>query len=124
MRILIALLCLLLSGGWVHAEEDTVEYLPLESLVVNLEGRRHYLRTDAQLLLESAENADKIKAHLPAIRHALIMTLSNRPSDQLAVPEEREKLRLAALQAIRTMLDKYSADRGLKDLFFTEFLVQ
>jgi flagellar FliL protein len=125
VRSLLAVVNLLMLGGLLHAGEETaVTYLPLEALVVNLEGRRHYLRTDVQLMLEGDDSIETVKVHVPAIRHALIMTLSNRPSDQLAVPEEREKLRLTALEAVRKMLERYAAGKGVRDLFFTEFLVQ
>jgi flagellar FliL protein len=105
-------------------EDDGVVYLPLQSLLVNLEGKRHYLRADIQLLIDSKAHAEKIKAHMPPIRHALIMLFSNRNPEHLAVAEEREKLRQAALQDVTKALQKYGASEGLKDLFFTDFLIQ
>lgn len=109
------------EGG---GEEGGVEYLPLESVLVNLEGKRHYLRADIQLLVETKADADKIKAHMPAIRHALIMLFSNRNPVQIAAVEEREKLRQAALEQVILSLEKYGAEQGLQDLFFTDFMVQ
>lgn len=109
------------SGG---EGEGGAEYLPLESLLVNLEGKRHYLRADIQLLIDSKEHAEKIKMHMPPIRHALIMLFSNRNPEQLSAADEREKLRQAALQDITKTLERYGAGEGLKDLFFTDFLIQ
>ncbi|HYE34889.1 flagellar basal body-associated FliL family protein [Methylocaldum sp.] len=113
-----------MSGEEGEGGDGGVEYLPLASVLVNLEGKRHYLRADIQLLVDGKENAEKIKMHMPPIRHALIMLFSNRNPEQLSAADEREKLRQAALQDVTKTLEKYGASEGLKDLFFTDFLVQ
>ena len=38
---------------------------------------------------------------MPALRHELIMLLSGQSAETLDAPEQREALRLAALQAVR-----------------------
>ncbi len=124
---ILALFLLLFSplGYGTSGEEDGgVEYLPLQSLLVNLEGKRHYLRVDVQLLVDSKAHAERIKMHMPPIRHALIMLFSNRNPEQLATADEREKLRQAALQDVTKTLQKYGTSEGIKDLFFTDFLIQ
>ncbi|MCI0653270.1 MAG: flagellar basal body-associated FliL family protein [Methylococcaceae bacterium] len=106
--------------------ENLFEYVSLEpSFVVNLQGnRRSYLRMDIQLLVDGKERADQIKAHMPALRHALILLISDYSAEQLGTSEQREKFRVKALNETRATLDKYASSRGLSDLFFTEFLVQ
>lgn len=142
-KISVFLLALLLSLGTVAKAEEhgggqgggekkegeaagpVIEYLPLEPpLVVNLQGPRRYLKADIQLLIEGAENLPRIKEQMPVIRHALILLMSERDPATLANVEEREKLRAATLSEIRTALDKYSRSEGLKDVFFSNFLVQ
>ncbi|MGX2039462.1 flagellar basal body-associated FliL family protein [Methylocaldum sp. MU1018] len=128
-RILASFLLFFLSPlGYASSGEDGegggVEYLPLESVLVNLEGRRHYLRAEIQLLVDSKAHAEKIKMHTPPIRHALIMLFSNRNPEQLSAADEREKLRQAALRDVTKILEKYGVSEGLQDLFFTDFLVQ
>lgn len=115
---------LLLSSPFGYGMSGGGEYLPLESVLVNLEGRRHYLRADIQLLVDSKDHAERIRMHMPPVRHALIMLFSNRNPEQLSVADEREKLRQAALVDITKILQKYGAADGLKDLFFTDFLIQ
>ncbi len=92
--------------------------------MVNLEGKRHYLRADIQLLVDSAEHVEKMKAHMPVIRHSLIMLFSGRNPEQVSAIDEREKLRQIAKEEIRKALAHYGAGEGLKDLFFTDFMVQ
>lgn len=100
------------------------QYLPLESVLVNLEGKRHYLRADIQLLVDSAEHVERMKVHMPAIRHSLIMLFSGRNPEQVAAVDERERLRQSAKEEVKKALAQYGADDGLQDLFFTDFLVQ
>ena len=121
---------LLLIGFSVSAEEsdtdEPIEYLSMKpEFVVNLQGnKRSYLRTDIELLIENKERAEKIKAHMPALRHALIMLISEYSADQLSDLKQREDFRKKALTETRNTLDKYASSEGLTDLFFTEFLVQ
>ncbi|HHJ39062.1 MAG: hypothetical protein AXA67_01420 [Methylothermaceae bacteria B42] len=122
--------CVSLSWAGEDEEEGAssapeIEYLPVKpKLIVNLDGRRHYLRADIQLLVEDKENLERIRKHLPLIRHALIMHFSNLPMQKVADISQREQLRESALNEIRKVLDRYSDSYGLKDVFFTEFLVQ
>lgn len=114
------------GGGEGEGKADAAgpQYVPLEGILVNLEGRRHYLRVEMQLLIDNGAHAEKIKAHFAPIRHALIMLLSGRNPDQIAQMEEREKLRAAAKEEIKKVLVANHADQGLEDVFFTDYLIQ
>ncbi len=130
MRIITLVLAYLLSNTVYGEGEDiettapAVEYVSLGSnLVVNLQGRRKYFRADMQLMVEGEDNVEMISLHNPAIRHALIMLFSQYTPEQLQGPEQRETVRKLALEDIRKTLEKYTNSKGIKDLFFTEFLV-
>jgi len=125
------LLLILAPAAWAGDEEDEekavpeIEYLDVQpKLVVNLAGRHHYLRADVQLMIKGKDNLERIRQHLPMVRHTLLMLFSDLPPDKVADVSEREKLREEALNRIRKVLDRYSDSDGLKDVFFTEFLVQ
>lgn len=100
------------------------QYVPLEPVLVNLEGRRHYLRVVIQLLMLDGAGAEKVGEHMPAVRHCLIMLLSGRNPDEVTAMPEREKLRVQAREEVRKVLERYHAGKGVKDLFFTDFMVQ
>lgn len=135
-RVLLALsMCFLLSlplnqacsaneGGESKAESAGPQYLPLPGILVNLDGRRHYLRVEIQLLVDDGAHVEKIKEHLAPIRHALIMLLSGRDPDQISQTDEREKLRQAAKEEIKKVLAANHVDKGLEDVFFTDYLIQ
>ena len=129
MRKIIPVLCLVLASCFVHAKAEdgqlTAEYLPLSpKFIVNLKEWKTFLRVDAQLLVSSEKDAEKIRAHLPPVRHALIMLFSNYGKDDLTTNEQREQLREKALEETKATLKKYAHVNGVKDLFFTEFLIQ
>lgn len=136
-KVMVGLVCCAWLSAWAPAgvanegggegkegEAAGPQYVPLEGLLVNLEGRRHYLRVEVQLRVASAASAEKIKAHMAPLRHALIMLLGGRNPDQVAQMQEREKLRQEAKHEIEKVLAANHADEGLEDVYFTEFLIQ
>lgn len=132
MRYLALLLSLLLFCNLSYAEDDeegeeakpSVEYISLKpDITVNLLGKRHYLRTSAQLLAEG-ENVDIVKANLPPLRHTLIIELSNLEPEKLLNIKKREKIRKGVVKALQKTLEEVAGKGELKDLYFTTFLVQ
>lgn len=129
MRILILFLSLFLVPNFVYAEDDeaekpSIEYLEMSpKFTVNLDKPKKYLAINVQLMIEGAEALEKIKKHLPALRHELIMIYSGRAVSELQTMEQREALRQETKEVITKALEKYSGSDGFKDVFFTEFLV-
>ena len=129
MRILVVLLSLLFLPAFVLAEGEeaakpAIEYLEMApKFTVNLAGHRKYLMIDIQLMIDGEQNVEKIKKHMPALRHELIMLYSGRDASELSSMEQREALRQETIVAIRKTLDKYENSDGFRDVFFTEFLL-
>ncbi len=130
MPIWVLLLSMMFVSGPVLAEEPetakpALEYLELTpKFTVNLQERRKYLMVDIQLLVEGDTQIETVKKHFPALRHALIMLFSGRPMNELQGAGQREKLRQEALLKVRETLDRYAGNDAVRDLFFTEFLMQ
>lgn len=124
--LIISLLCF---SGFIYAgdeevQEPVLEYLEMSpKFTVNLAERKKYLLVNVQLMVEGSEAVEKIKKHFPVLRHQLIMFFSGLSAADLQTSKQREKLRQGALAVIRETLDKYANSDGLRDLFFTEFLV-
>ena len=129
MRVLILLLSLLFLPAFVLAEEaentePAIEYLEMSpKFTVNLTGRRKYLMINVQLMIEGEQSVEKIKKHMPALRHELIMLYSGKNADDLSTMEQREALRRETIETLRKTLDKYENSDGFRDVFFTEFLL-
>lgn len=78
---------------------------------------------NVQILAEGAETVARIKKHMPALRHEIIMLFTGRPADQLQTMEQREALRHETGEVIHKALDKLETGDGFREVFFTEFLV-
>jgi len=126
--LLLSLWCLpsFVSAGEEEATEAVVEYLAMTpKFTVNLAEPKKYLRVDVQLMVEGDTSIEKVKKHFPAIRHGLIMLFSGKAVADLQTMEQREALRGEALKVVEGTLEKHAKNSdGLRDIFFTEFLVQ
>lgn len=128
MRLLVLLLCFLLMPYFALAGEEKseapMEYLEITpKITVNLAEPRSYLLINVQIMAEGPEAIEKIRKHMPAIKHELIMLLSGRPADSLQSMEQREALRKETVAAIKKTLDHYEKNNGFRDAFFSDFLI-
>lgn len=97
--------------------------LPLETFVVNLAGtERAYLRVTITLGLAHPMVKEKQETGLPVplVRDTILTVLSTAQPDQLLQTEGKSQLKAQLLQALQTRLPEL----GVKDIYFTEFLVQ
>lgn len=149
-RACLMLLCLMPLLAQAESEEkaeqeDTLGFKYIEmapAFVVNYgtSGRIGYLKADVSLRVASAAVAE-VKRHMPALRHDMIMLLSRQTPEALASVDEREKLRLEALDSLRRALAEASgqahpgkgaapaaggkpAEADIQDLLFTSFIMQ
>lgn len=132
MRFIILFACLFLITPAAIAEDEAeptdvpeVIYLPLKpQFTVNLLGNKHYLRTTIQLQLKNESVKETIEANDPAIRHALIVLLSNNKVGDISTLAGKDTLRKNAVIALNEALKMYTKTEGVTDVFFTEFVSQ
>lgn len=130
MRLVLLLLSGLVFSGYVWAQDDNeqegpvLEYIEMApKFTVNLDKPRKYLLINVQLMVEGKDNAEKVKKHMPALRHELIMLYSDLKVNDLETMEQREDLRQKSIDMVKKTLEKYANIDGFRDLFFSEFLV-
>lgn len=131
MRFLILFLSFFVVSNFVYAGDDeeevadpTIEYIEMEpKFTVNLDKKNKYLVINVQLMVEGDKYIEKVKKHLPALRHKLIMLYSGRSTTELQTMEQREELRKETRKVITKALDDHSNSDGFRDVYFTEFLV-
>jgi flagellar FliL protein len=61
---------------------------------------------------------------MAAIRHTMIMTLSNQDGKTIRSTETREQLRGQAEEAVKQVLTEMNGKPTIEGLFFTNFVVQ
>lgn len=136
MRTLILLISLLLASTpvWAGGHGDApaegegggpvIEYVEMKpKFTVNLAEPKKYLMINVQLLVEGAEHVEKVKKHMPVLRHEMIMLFSGLHMADVQSMEQREALRLKTKQLVTDLLVKIQNSDGFRDVFFSEFLV-
>lgn len=95
------------------------------SIVSNLSGGPKFIRTDIQLLTRE-DNLEDVRLHAPALRHELLMLLSDLDGQALLTPNGKEAFRQSALAALQQSLKTRTGKNSimLEDLYFTSFYVK
>lgn len=99
----------------------------MEPFVVNLAdpGSRRYLRLNLKLELKKREESEPLlEARMPQVRDAVLMLLSSKTTDQLVSTEGKTALREELISQINKVLKKKKTKKAVKNLYFTEFLIQ
>lgn len=109
------------DGG--HEEGHPV-YEKLETFTVNLADQESYLQTEIQLSVADLKVQEKIKAHMPEVRDALIRLLSSKTAEELAQPEGKAKLAQEVQKAVNDVLGVKKKSKGVKKVLFAAFIIQ
>ena len=120
---------------WAAEDEETEEapvkstaYVSLgDAMVLNLTNgsrRLTFLQLKADLLLADEDSEALITTHLPAIRHELILLLSEQSAQDMKSPAKREEIRKIATAQIKERVVELTGNEDISELLFSSFLVQ
>lgn len=115
------------GGGSGSKTAEGPGYLPLKpAFVVNIrDGKRsRFLQVQIQLKLSDMKMSEKILHHDSIIRHTMLMLLSGQEAMELYSTVGKERLRVKALEAIRSALKGEIDHLPIEDLYFTNFIIQ
>lgn len=106
----------------VEVPVDTVAYLPIDSMVVNLAdpGGDHVAQIGFTFELRSKSELARVNAFLPAIRSQIIELISRQTSEELVTQSGKEKLIDGILKFTSAKLGKDAVTAVL----FSSFVVQ
>ena len=130
--ILCAMILLLGFAQAQAADEEEVAskssaYVSLgEPMVLNLSGSKRltFLQISADVLISDADAESTIKTHVPAIRHSLIMLLSEQKADDIKSPAKREEIRQQAAARVKGLMAELADSQDVSDVLFSSILVQ
>jgi len=115
------------AGGGSSKPVEGPGYLPLKpAFVVNIQDgkRSRFLQVEIQLKLSDMKQSEKILHHDSIIRHTMLMLLSGQKAMDLYSTTGKERLRVKALDIIRTALKTELSELPIDDLYFTNFIIQ
>lgn len=97
-----------------------------DPMVLNLSGgkRLTFLQISADVLISDADAERTIKTHVPAIRHSLIMLLSEQKASDIKSPGKREEIRQQATARVKGLIAELSGSEEVSDVLFSSILVQ
>ena len=112
------------QGGEPEGEASYFKLHP--DFIVNLvsDAEPHFLLTSIQVMSRSESVLAETKHHLPAIRHELLLLLSEQTYGQIGEVEARRSLQVQALAAVNEVLARETASASVEGLFFTDFVVE
>lgn len=95
---------------------------PMDQFVVNLlsESGNRFLKTSLDIELDSEELAAEMDTKKSAIRDIIIRTLSSKTFEEVSTIKGKDKLKDQIVEKINAAL----ADGQVKNIFFTDFVVQ
>ena len=98
-------------------------YEKLDTFTVNLADQQSFLQTEVQLLLADTKVQEKLKAHMPEVRDAMIRLLSSKSAEELSQPEGKTKLAQEIEKQINEVLGAKKSN-GVKKVLFAAFIIQ
>ncbi len=95
---------------------------PMEQFVVNLlsESGSRFLKVSLDIELGNEELSPEMDKKKPAIRDIIIRTLSSKTFEEVSTMKGKERLKDEVVQKINEIL----ADGQVRNIFFTDFVVQ
>jgi flagellar FliL protein len=98
-----------------------------KAMVLNLSNHQNkltFLQVKADVLVNGEDAKEVVESHIPAIRHQLILLLSEQHEADMKSSAKREEIRQQATTEIRSMIEKMSNNKDVEEILFSQFLVQ
>ncbi len=128
MRKLLLLVLISFMAAPLAAESNT-QYVELsKGLVVNYGepslNRLKYLKVAVSVRVASAEEADLVEYHRPALLDTLVQVFSSSEEETIKSPDGKMAVRELALEALQGVMKAEEGDIVIQDLLFANFVVQ
>jgi len=101
-----------------------LEFSP--AFVVNLadEEAMRFLQINVEIMTRDSTVIDAAKDHMPRIRNALMLLLSQQKAHEIASREAKEALEAKALEEVVAALKAENAPSAVEAVYFTSFVIQ
>lgn len=109
------------------AERQTPIFMRIEPFTVNLADDRYgsrLLYTGVTLRVGNDLSRQILEEHMPQVRSRLLMLLSGKQANELTSPEGKEELAQAIINRLNVPLTENQPPLDLREVLFTEFIVQ
>lgn len=96
------------------------------AFVANFSGQSNKNYMQVYIVAMSYENdvIEDLKLHMPAVRNAVLMSLSTAESEKVETLQGKEALRKKVLDTINVIMKEKTGNAGIEDIYFTKFVSQ
>ncbi len=111
----------------VLSELNPTFYLKLEpEFIVNFSGDQEvsYIQVEIQLMARDQFFIDEAVKNMPAIRHQILLLLSNQKYLELKTKQGKDKLRADILSKVQEIVPGNPKVPGIEAVYFTMFVMQ
>ena len=115
------------SGGFFSSGKKKAIYHKLRPQFITTfeaNSRQRYVQMEVTLVTRNEEIVNALITHNPLIRNALVLVMGKQNYLELQTLAGKEKLRQAALTAVRGVLKKETGSGGVEKVLFTNFVMQ
>lgn len=111
-----------------NVAEGKIQYIEMRpSFVLNYgepTTKMRYAKVDISLRVNSAEAADQVETHMPALRNEIVLLLSQQQDSSMSDISGRERIRQTAIEQLNAILKEETGMEPVADLLFTAFVIQ
>ncbi|MEA2119475.1 flagellar basal body-associated protein FliL [Halovibrio sp. HP20-50] len=108
-------------------EPEAPIFMSIEPFTVNLADDRHgsrLLYTGITLRVGNEASKTILEEHMPQVRSRLLMLLSGKQAEELTSSEGKQQLAQAIVDRLNAPLTENQPPLDLREVLFTEFIVQ
>lgn len=115
------------KGGKDGKGKATATYLSLAPpFIINLgdADSTHFLQIEMEALVKNDSVGETVKEHMPRLRNAVLMLLSQQKIADVLTREGKEALQKQVLEELQKILTEQTGKPCIEALYFTSFVVQ
>jgi flagellar FliL protein len=116
------------GGGGSSGDPEGIVYMDIKpAFVVNIddpESNIRYLQVSVSLKLDKGKYEEKVKKHLPMIKHHLVLLLSSLTFSEIRSSEGKIKLSERALKTIQAALKEKTGQKLVSAVFLPSIVGQ
>ena len=115
------------DGHGMPATSGQSHYLAIDPpFIVNFThlGALRYLQISLEVMYPDQELLDRVATHMPAIRNALILLLSDQPYEKLSTLHGKQELRNEMVAEVNKIIYRNEQVRYKGEMFITNFVMQ
>lgn len=124
--ILIGILLSASQSSMAENEVEKAQYVQITPAITTnyISQKLRYVQADVAVKVRGDKSVSAVEAHMPRIRHHLILILSRQEYEGVSTQEGRAVIKELALEEINNIMDEEGLKPNIEEVLFTGFVVE